>query len=133
MWWDSPRRVLLLEGVKLEGEVSFVVQIGQSVIQQGLLPVLVQIGVEKDFDEGLQCVVRDFLLFYQVKDGVFLPQYQIQVNGAAVLAEDLLNLRQGIVRDIVQEQAQPFGNLHQHFANPVNFSNDIIFHNSIQR
>ena len=34
-----------------EGEVSFAVQIGEGILEQGILPGIIQIGMEEDVDE----------------------------------------------------------------------------------
>jgi len=62
------------KGMESEREIPFDVQVRKRIAKQGLLPVLVQVGMEDDVNHRFQTEVRQFLLFHKTPDWVLLLQ-----------------------------------------------------------
>ncbi len=111
-----------------ERKIALAVQIREGVLEKGFFPVFIHIGMEENIDKRLQSLIGNLRVLNKIQDGILLLKDSLQVKGQVGLGELLSDIRQGIVRRFITQEAQLAGNAHHHLADAVDFFQDKIFH-----
>lgn len=110
-----------------EGEIAFAVQVCDGILEKGSLPVFIEVGMEDDVDKRLQTLIGNLHVLHQIKDRILLLQDRSQIEGKVGLGKLIFDVRQGIIRSFVTQEAKLAGDSHQHLTDAVNLFQDKVF------